>query len=307
MEANEFLANYWQKQPLLIPGALAELPALSADELAGLALETEIESRLILEHPSSSNWELHHGPFTEQRLQSLPNSHWTLLVQAVDQWLPDVHDLLESFNFLPRWRLDDIMVSCAADQGSVGPHFDSYNVFLLQTAGRKRWRIGQYCGADTELVVNSPLRLLSEFEQQEEYLLEPGDMLYLPPRIAHWGVSEGESMTFSIGFRSPTAVELLNDLATELLSEPEFASKVFNDPPLSTDLARGVIDPVFIEATRDLLISQLSDDALLARWFARFMTTRKYPDLELITDKHKLPWQLALARGEQLAWHPASR
>ncbi|MBV1931560.1 MAG: cupin domain-containing protein, partial [Porticoccaceae bacterium] len=327
----QFLAEYWQKKPLLIKNALADLPTLSADELAGLSMEDEIESRLVLEDQSTSNWQLRPGPFSEQTLQDLPDSHWSLLVQAVDQWLPEAHALLDDFSFLPRWRLDDIMVSLSADQGSVGPHFDNYDVFLLQTRGQKRWRIGQVCDADTPLIENAPLCLIEDFQQQEEYLLEPGDMLYLPPRLAHWGIAEGESMTFSIGFRAPTAVELLDDLATELLANPKLASKPFIDPafyivpasdqafkqPFSevdkkpnknpTGITGGAITPPFIEAVKNLLIEQLSDDKLLSEWFARFMTERKYPELELLAEKDSPVWQGTLADDERLSWHPASR
>jgi 50S ribosomal protein L16 3-hydroxylase len=298
-------------------------------------MEDEIESRLVLEDQHGSDWLLHPGPFSEQALQELPDSHWSLLVQAVDQCLPEVHALLDHFSFLPRWRLDDIMVSLSADQGSVGPHFDNYDVFLLQTRGQKRWRIGQICDTDTALIENAPLCLMADFQQQEEYLLEPGDMLYLPPRLAHWGIAEGESMTFSIGFRAPTAVELLDDLATELLANPKLASKPFIDPafyiaPASdqaleqtseqsfskadkktnkspTGITGGAITPPFIDAVKNLLIEQLSDDKLLSEWFARFMTERKYPELELLAEEDSPVWQGTLADDERLSWHPASR
>lgn len=331
LHPKQFLAEYWQKKPLLIKNALADVPTLSADELAGLSMEDDIESRLVLEDQHGSGWQLRPGPFSEQELQGLPDSHWSLLVQAVDQWLPEVHALLDHFSFLPRWRLDDIMVSLSADQGSVGPHFDNYDVFLLQTSGQKRWRIGQVCDADTPLVENAPLCLMQDFQQQEEYLLEPGDMLYLPPRLAHWGIAEGESMTFSIGFRAPTAVELLDDLATELLANPKLANKPFIDPAFyivpttdqvleqsfskadkkphksPTDMPGGAITPPFIDAVKKLLIEQLSDDELLSDWFARFMTERKYPELDLIAEEDTPVWEGTLADDEQLSWHPASR
>lgn len=324
LKAEEFFNDYWQQQPLVIRNALSNLPDLSADELAGLALEAEVESRLIIEHPATAKWELFHGPLTVQQLQTVPPSHWTLLVQAVDHWEPAVHALLDHFNFLPRWRLDDIMVSFAADQGGVGPHYDNYDVFLLQTVGRRRWRIGQHCDDSTELVTDAPLRLLKDFEQHVEYLLEPGDMLYLPPRIAHWGIAEGDCMTYSIGFRAPTAIELLDDLATELLADPDLKTIPFTDPALDTRSANGAIEPAYIDAVKNMLIAQLSDDTLLANWFARFMTARKYPELELLdsdltdsglsdtsaTSGENTPaqdWQTALAGGQLLGWHPASR
>lgn len=308
LHANEFLADIWQKKPLLIKNALPETPTLSADELAGLAMEDEIESRLVFEDQQSASWQLRQGPFSEKQLMELPLSHWTLLVQAVDQWLPEVHDLLNHFDFLPRWRLDDIMVSLSADQGSVGPHFDNYDVFLLQTQGRKRWRIGQHCDGNTALIEDTPLSQLQDFRQQQEHILEPGDMLYLPPRVAHWGIAQGDnSMTFSIGFRAPTAMELLDDLVTELMSNPKLSSQPFTDPPLSVNLTSGAIDNEYLGAVKKLLMEQISDDKLLSEWFARFMTARKYPELELVNDEDQQPLSTSPTEYQRLAWHPAAR
>ncbi|OUS13084.1 hypothetical protein A9Q89_03565 [Gammaproteobacteria bacterium 53_120_T64] len=280
---DNFLAEYWQRKPLLIRQALPGFSSpLEADELAGLALEEEIESRLIVESQTSPHWRLQCGPFTDDDFQALPASHWTLLVQAVDQWLPEVHHLLSYFDFLPQWRLDDIMLSYAADQGSVGPHFDQYDVFLLQGEGQRRWRLGQFCDASTPLQKDSELRIVDNFETSAEWLLEPGDMLYVPPGLAHWGVAEGECMTYSIGFRAPSASELLSDMATELLAQNSPADElIYRDPPLTRAMAKGAIDERFIDEIKNLLLRQLDDKEQLAQWFARFMTTRKYPDLEL--------------------------
>lgn len=306
LDANLFLGEYWQKKPLLIRAALGDLPQLSADELAGLALDEDVESRLVCHDPNTQLWQIEHGPFNPQRLQNLPASHWTLLVQAVDQWLPELHALLDEFDFLPRWRVDDIMVSCAADQGSVGPHFDNYDVFLLQTSGQRRWLLGQHCDVNTPLVTDAPLPLLADFEHQQDYLLAPGDMLYLPPGLAHWGIAEGDCVTCSIGFRAPTAIEMLNDLTTELMSGAGQA-RAYIDPPLTAALANKNIDPAFIKAAQQMLLEQLNDEALLTAWFARFMTTRKYPDLELVVDPDAASWRQRLAHGAYLAWHPCSR
>lgn len=205
-----------------------------------------------------------------------------MLVQAVDQWEPEVHDLLRHFDFLPQWRVDDIMLSYAADQGSVGPHFDQYDVFLLQGQGERRWRLGQHCDINTPLLKGPELSIVDNFKQSEEWLLEPGDMLYLPPGLAHWGIAEGECMTYSIGFRAPSATELLSDLVTELLSQNTATdARVYRDPSLTSAMAKGTIDDQFIDEVRNLLLRQLDDKKQLAKWFARFMTTRKYPDLEL--------------------------
>ncbi len=311
---DNFLAEYWQRKPLLIRQAFPGfISPLEADELAGLALEEDIESRLIIENTAAPYWELRCGPFTDQDFHNLPSSHWTLLVQAVDQWVPEVHELLRHFDFLPQWRVDDIMLSYAADQGSVGPHFDQYDVFLLQGQGQRRWRLGQYCDLNTPLLKGPELRIVDSFEQSEEWLLEPGDMLYLPPGLAHWGVAEGACMTYSIGFRAPSATELLSDLATELLSQNTLSDAlVYRDPPLTSAMARGAIDERFIDEVRNLLLRQLDDKEQLAKWFARFMTTRKYPDLALDVDLDDAtdgnhPSFEALEGDTTLHCHPASR
>ena len=323
-----FLANYWQKKPLLIRQAIADFtPPIDANELSGLSLEDDIESRLIIENTQQtpSQWDMQCGPFTETDFQTLPTDHWTLLVQAVDQWIPEVQDLLAYFDFLPQWRLDDIMVSYAADQGSVGPHYDQYDVFLLQAEGQRRWKIGQQCDENTPLLDGSALKILKDFEQQNEWLLEPGDILYLPPALAHWGIAEGECMTYSIGFRSPTATEMLSDLATELLAQENTDTHtVYRDPPLTPAMANSAIGDDFIEEVRTLLLRKLDDKELLRNWFARYMTTRKYPDMELLDgellDRQLLDGEL-LDREPQdddiptppwsgdtvLAHHPASR
>jgi len=311
---DNFLAEYWQRKPLLIRQALSGFTSpIEADELAGLALEEDIESRLIIESKASPYWSLQCGPFASKDFQNLPPSHWTLLVQAVDQWVPEVHELLRHFDFLPQWRVDDIMLSYAADQGSVGPHFDQYDVFLLQGEGQRRWRLGQYCDANTPLLKGPELRIVDNFEQSEEWLLEPGDMLYLPPGLAHWGIAEGACMTYSIGFRAPSATELLSDLATELLSQNTATDAlIYRDPPLTTTMAKGAIDDHFIDEVKNLLLRQLDNKEQLAKWFARFMTTRKYPDLELETELDDEPDEdrplfEELNGDTVLCRHPASR
>ena len=176
-----FLQHYWQQKPLLIRQALANdaLPTLSPDELAGLACETDIESRLILEKDGPHPWQLENGPFDAERFASLPESHWTLLVQDVDKFVPQVAELLQWFRFVPDWRIDDVMISYAIDQGSVGPHVDNYDVFLLQIHGRRRWRISTQPIADDNFIPDIPLNILQQFDAEQEWLLEPGDMLYL--------------------------------------------------------------------------------------------------------------------------------
>lgn len=201
----QFMRRYWQKKPLLIRQAIPDIAApLSRDELFELADQDEVESRLITHF--RNKWQLEHGPFAADELPSVKQRAWTLLVQGVDLHNDRARALLDRFRFVPDARLDDLMISYATDGGGVGPHFDSYDVFLLQVHGKRRWRIGAQ--RDLSLQPGLPLKVLQHFEPEEEWVLEPGDMLYLPPHIAHDGVAEGECMTCSIGFRAPSTAEL---------------------------------------------------------------------------------------------------
>jgi 50S ribosomal protein L16 3-hydroxylase len=277
LTAREFLRDYWQKKPLLIRQALPDFVSpLSADELAGLSLEDEIESRLVIEH-GAQPWELRRGPFAGDTYANLPERDWTLLVQAVDQFIPEAAELLGHFRFLPSWRIDDLMMSYAAPGGGVGPHFDNYDVFLLQAQGRRRWRIGQLCDADSALLEHPELRILADFQGSEEWLLEPGDMLYLPPRIAHFGTAEDECITCSIGFRAPATAEVLThytDFLAQFLSDEERYSDAGCSP--CSDPAQ--ITPDSIRRLQALLTEQLSDERMLLTWFGQFMTEPRYPE-----------------------------
>ncbi|KJS05789.1 MAG: cupin [Gammaproteobacteria bacterium BRH_c0] len=280
IDAALFLRDYWQQKPLLIRQALPGFRSpISADELAGLALEEEIESRIVIRDGNSGPWELHQGPFTEDTFSTLPKSPWTLLVQAVDLWVPEVRDLIDRFDFLPRWRMDDIMISYANDGGGVGPHFDYYDVFLIQAEGTREWSIGTTCDEDSPRVEGTSLKILKDFEALQTWVLEPGDILYLPPKIAHCGTAVGECLTYSLGFRAPSAGEMLDDLATEVLSRGP--GLFYRDPPLTPAMAREAIDPAFVAQTRKLLLAALDDEEMLAQWFASYMTSPKYPDLDL--------------------------
>ena len=231
LTAREFLRDYWQKKPLLVRQAIPDFESpISPDELAGLALEEEVESRLVIEH-GERPWELQRGPFIEDTFQDLPERDWTLLVQAVDQFVPEVAELLEDFKFLPKWRIDDLMISFAAPGGGVGPHFDNYDVFLLQAHGHRRWQIGQMCDADSPLLPHADLKILAQFEPTDEWVLAPGDMLYLPPRLAHCGTAEDDCMTYSVGFRAPSAAEVLTHF-TDFLGQFLPDEERYSDPDI---------------------------------------------------------------------------
>jgi 50S ribosomal protein L16 3-hydroxylase len=199
----EFLRDYWHKKPLLIRQAVPGLqPLLSFEQLAELARLNYVESRLVT--LAGGNWDMQHGPLAE--LPPRSQRAWTMLVQGANLYDERADALLRQFRFVPDARLDDLMISFATDGGGVGPHFDSYDVFLLQAQGRRHWRIGSQ--QDRTLVEGLPLKILANFEPEQEFVLEPGDMLYLPPQYAHDGVAEGECMTYSIGFRAPAFQEL---------------------------------------------------------------------------------------------------
>lgn len=227
-----FMRRHWQKQPLLIRQAFPGIvPPVDRNALFALAGQDDVESRLI-EHAGGA-WSLKHGPFKKRQLPSLKSPAWTLLVQGVDLHVDAAHALLSQFRFVPDARLDDLMISYATDGGGVGPHFDSYDVFLLQVHGRRRWRIGRM--NDAALLPDMPLKILANFQPEEEWVLEPGDMLYLPPRWAHDGVADGECMTCSIGFRAPARDEVGQEVLQRLLDgeEPAATPTLYRDPSQS--------------------------------------------------------------------------
>ncbi|NDF05437.1 MAG: cupin domain-containing protein, partial [Betaproteobacteria bacterium] len=205
------MRRYWQKKPLLIRQAVAGIqPMLSRQQLFALAESQDVESRLVVNDTHTGQWHLKSGPLGRRSLPSLKQSHWTLLVQGVDLYDDHVAQLRDQFRFIPNARLDDVMISYATDQGGVGPHFDSYDVFLLQVHGQRRWRISQQ--KDLSLRDDVPLKILRKFKAEETWVLNPGDMLYLPPQCAHEGVALGECMTYSIGFKAQTPQALAQQL-----------------------------------------------------------------------------------------------
>ena len=306
LTAREFLRDYWQKKPLLVRQAFPDFESpIDPDELAGLALEEEVESRLVLEH-GERPWELRRGPFAEDAFSELPERDWTLLVQAVDQFVPEVAELLENFRFLPSWRIDDVMISYAAPGGSVGPHFDNYDVFLLQGHGNRNWKIGQMCDSDSPLIEHADLRILADFEQTDEWSLEPGDMLYLPPRLAHYGVAEDDCQTYSVGFRAPSAAEVLTHFT-------DFLSQFLPDEERYSDAdAQPVSDPHQIQhdaldRLKALLAEHMGDERLLLTWFGQFMTEPRYPEQvagEELSEEELID---SLEQGAILVRNPSAR
>lgn len=269
----EFLDTYWQERPLVVREALPEFHSpLSPEELAGLACEEGVESRLLLEEGGDHPWELRHGPFAHEDFLDLPETHWTLLVQEVDRLIPEAGALLDHFRFLPDWRLDDIMVSYAPTHGTVGPHIDNYDVFLLQGAGRRRWQIGAEPVEDEEIVPDLDVRILADFEPDDEFVLGPGDLLYLPPRAAHYGVAtDDECMTYSVGFRAPRHQDLVANFLQQAVETLDPDAR-YSDPDLEPVDHPGELHEAAREKVRTLLRNLVRDDAAIDRWLGRFLT-----------------------------------
>jgi 50S ribosomal protein L16 3-hydroxylase len=238
-----FMRRHWQKRPLLIRQALPGSAFINRAGLMALAARDDVESRAVIRQGDA--WSLRHGPFGRRALPPARQPGWTLLVQGMDLHLDAGHQLLQRFRFAPDARLDDAMVSWASDGGGVGPHFDSYDVFLLQMHGRRRWRIGRL--ASPELEEGVPLKILRNFRAEQEWLLEPGDMLYLPPRWAHDGIADGECMTCSIGFRAAPRRELAREVLQRVLDaqdEDDAApSPLYADPSQPATAEPGRIPP----------------------------------------------------------------
>ncbi|MBU0903069.1 cupin domain-containing protein [Pseudomonas sp. MIL19] len=306
LTAREFMRDYWQKKPLLVRQAIPGFESpISPDELAGLALEEEIESRLVIEH-GERPWELRRGPFAEDAFAELPERDWTLLVQAVDQFVPEVAELIEQFKFLPKWRIDDVMVSFAAPGGGVGPHFDNYDVFLLQGYGTRRWQVGQVCDSNSPMLQHADLKILAEFVKTEEWVLEPGDMLYLPPLLAHCGTAEDDCMTYSVGFRAPSAAEVLThftDFLGQFLPDEERYSDADAQPTSDpTQIQRDALDRL-----KALLTEHMSDERLLMTWFGQFMTEPRYPELIAGIEIDEEAFLASLEDGAVMIRNPSAR
>ena len=307
-----FLRDYWQRKPLLIrnPWEHWRNP-IAVDELAGLACEDGIEARLIRQAnvQSQGGWDVEHGPLPESRFDELESQWWTLLVQAVDHHVPEVAALIAPFRFIPNWRIDDVMVSYASDGGGVGPHFDQYDVFLIQGSGQRRWQIGPMCDSSTELLPHDDLRLLAHFEPTQEWVLEPGDILYVPPGIAHNGVAVGDyCMTYSVGFRAPSSSELIAHYCDDVLANLQDDSR-YRDPGLERQANQGEISGAALARLNAMIAEKMLDPAAFANWFGRYTTTRKYPDIdwqpEEPTEIDAL--QSGIADGLPLLRNPASR
>jgi 50S ribosomal protein L16 3-hydroxylase len=276
--AEQFLTEYWQKKPLLVRNAMPEIIGLlEPDDVKELALDEDISARLIRQKNKNPNeWHVKSSPLTKGDFQKLPNL-WTILVQAVDHYSFDIAELWKKFPFIPQWRRDDIMVSYAPKGGSVGKHFDFYDVFLVQSHGHRRWQLGQMCDESTTFVPDQPLKLLTEIDVQFDEVLAPGDLLYVPPGLAHYGVAEDDCLTFSFGFRMPNLAEM-----SDRLSE-QFAKNSALKQPLA-DITRqktnniGEINGTEFSYLKTQLLDYLTQAPEFDAAIMAYMSESKYPN-----------------------------
>ncbi|WP_444998495.1 cupin domain-containing protein [Aliikangiella sp. IMCC44359] len=278
----KFLASNWQKAPCLIQGALPSIPKfISPEELAGLALEPEIESRII--QNKNNHWQLEHGPFDETDFQQLSDSHWTLLIQTADYWLPEVSSFLDNFRFIPQWRFDDLMISYASDQGGVGPHFDNYDVFLVQTEGERHWRVGQM--GDTKATQNKidGLLHLENFTPIIDTVLKPGDILYIPPDTPHWGISQGNSMGYSVGYRAPQTLDLLAMLANHF--ECSELNQFFTDSYRHKANSSSKIELELVEWAQKEIKKLSKNQKLITQLLSKHLSQSKIENEFILPDK----------------------
>lgn len=307
MPTEEFLGRYWQQQPLLIRRAFPDfIPELDENDIAGLASDELAESRLVSGSYPEQDWTLRYGPFTEKDFSELGDRNWTLLVQDVEKHYPPVHSLLRSFSFLPSWRIDDLMISVAAPGGSVGPHVDQYDVFLLQASGSRKWQIAEFF--DPALLPDCELNVLRSFEPEQEWLLEPGDLLYLPPGIAHNGIALDQGMTWSIGMRAPSSADLLQGLGEWLAARRDEGER-YRDGSLSGSPLQGEIAAEAISDFRQLVGKAAGDDtdfqAFIGAFLSRYRLAHEPAPAEHAINPPAL--RQAMSEGSQLRHNPWTR
>lgn len=306
--AEQFLTEYWQKKPLLVRNALPEIKnLLEPADVMELALDENINARLIKQKDKDPNhWSVKSSPLMKADFQKMPKL-WTLLIQAVDHYSFDLAELWKKFPFIPQWRRDDIMVSYAPKGGSVGKHFDFYDVFLVQGHGHRRWQLGQMCDANSEIVAGQPLKLLPEIQIHFDEILAPGDLLYVPPGLAHYGVAEDDCLTYSFGFRMPNVAEMM-DRVSDKFSVDQLLKNPLTDILREKMTSVGQISQSELEYLKTKLLAQLQNPTVLEDALMSLMSESKYP--ENIPEAEAIgsgDLEQALDQGYSLMLEPASR
>ena len=272
LSVTEFLQQYWQKKPLLIKAGLKRFTdPLTADELAGLALEDDIESRIV--SCIDKQWDMQTGPFED--FSVFGEQNWTLLVQAVDHWHPEAAKLLDPFRFIPNWRIDDLMVSFSTPGGGVGPHLDQYDVFIIQGEGKRHWRVGMPDNSLQQLCPHPRLLQVSPFQDCIDVITEPGDILYIPPGCPHEGISLENSLNYSVGFRAPAQKDLLTGLVDHLIDH-DISGERFSDAGRDIASSVGAISENDLAKVQQLLQQLLADQTMLPHWFGSLITRAKH-------------------------------
>ncbi|WP_347456305.1 cupin domain-containing protein [Acinetobacter thermotolerans] len=306
--AEQFLAEYWQKKPLLVRNAMPEIAGLlEPDDVIELALEENVTARLIKQKDRDPNqWSVKSSPLLKADFQKMPKL-WTLLVQAVDHYSFDLSELWKKFPFIPQWRRDDIMASYAPKGGSVGKHFDYYDVFLVQGYGHRRWQLGQMCDVETEFLPGQPLKLLPEMDVNFDEVLAPGDLLYVPPGLSHYGVAEDDCLTFSFGFRMPNVSDMM-DRVGDKFAENEALRNPLTDIIRDQISAPGQVTTNELEYLKDKVMEQLLNSNVLEDAIMTLMSEPKYP--ENIPEAEEIgtgDLEEALDQGYSIMLEPASR
>ncbi|MCK5810778.1 MAG: cupin domain-containing protein [Cocleimonas sp.] len=271
-----FLSEYWQQKPLLVRQAFDGSPIdISAEELAGIACDTESPSRIVLEN-GNEPWESLFGPFDDDTFANLPESHWTLLVNDLERYFPELRQIMNKFHFIPNWRLDDLMLSYATIEGSVGPHTDEYDVFLIQTSGERKWHIDSKEDFNKETLENCALSILKYFDSDNDWILKPGDMLYLPPNMPHYGIAQdNDCMTLSVGFRAPSQRELIYNWVDSTINSPTFDSR-YRDKERILQTNPAEISQYDIEQLSKIILKGLdSEKNSLSVWLGKYLTETK--------------------------------
>lgn len=308
ISAAEFFAEYWQKKPLLVKQALPDVKGLLVpDDILELAQEDGITARLLSQQGANNEqWRVKNSPLHAKDFKKLPPL-WTLLVQALDHFSPEIAQLWQHFDFIPQWRRDDIMVSYAPKGGSVGRHYDQYDVFLVQAYGKRRWQLGQYCQPDCELIPNQPLRLLPDMQVHFDEILEPGDLLYVPPTLSHYGVAEDKCLTLSFGFRMPDSTQLLGEFTDHLLSKP--ASQIpIPDQATRSIQSAGEVSPMDLSMLKQQVMQLLQNTSYFDEAALSLLTESKYPE-SLPENQALTPQELdeLLKEGALIQREPATK
>ncbi|WP_064662507.1 cupin domain-containing protein [Pseudoalteromonas sp. MQS005] len=275
-----FLSQYWQKKPLLIKAGFKDFQdPLDANELAGLAMEDSIESRIITNN--NQQWQSHQGPFDD--FEILTDQHSTLLVQAVDHWHPEAAQLLEPFRFIPNWRIDDLMISYSTPGGGVGPHLDQYDVFIIQGEGKRHWRVGLPDPTLKQFAQNKTLLQVEAFSAVIDCILEPGDILYIPPGCPHEGYAVENALNYSVGFRAPNQQDLLSSFADHII-DTESGQKRYSDHTLALRDSKGELTQSEVDKVKTLMQALLEDESLFKHWLGNTLSQPKH-DMDLAPEE----------------------